>query len=127
MATQQPLILVVDDQIGVRRLIQEIFRDTAFRVITAAHGQEALAVAGLDMPRLVLLDMKMPVMDGLETLRALKSIHPSLPVVMMTAVGDGDRVQEALNSGALTCVHKPFDVFELQRLVEDVLQKEADR
>lgn len=126
MATQQPLVLVVDDQIGVRRLIQEIFRDSEVRVATAGHGQEALAVAGLDAPRVVLLDMKMPVMDGLETLRALKSMHPQVPVIMMTAVGDGERVQEALASGAFTCIHKPFDVFELQRLIEDLLQKEAE-
>lgn len=127
MATQQPFILVVDDQIGVRRLIQEIFRDSEFRVATAGHGQEALAAAGLDLPSIVLLDMKMPVMDGLETLRALRSVHPKLPVIMMTAVGDGDRVQEALSLGAVTCVHKPFDIFELRKLIEDLLQKEADR
>lgn len=127
MPIEHPLILVVDDQIGVRRLVQEIFLGSPFRVITAGHGREALAVAGLDLPRVVLLDMKMPVMDGLETLRALQAMHPKLPIIMMTAVGDGERVQEALASGALACVHKPFDIFELRRLIEDVLEKEADR
>lgn len=125
MPVQQPSVLVVDDQIGVRLLVQEIFRDSSLRVLTAGHGQEALAVAALDQPALVLLDMKMPVMDGLETLRALKALHPKVPVIMMTAVGDGERVQEALATGAVTCVHKPFDIFELRKLIEGMLLKEG--
>ncbi|MDB4894650.1 MAG: response regulator [Firmicutes bacterium] len=121
MPTESPLMLVVDDQLGVRRLIQEVFKEVGFRVATAAHGQEAVAIAAAEVPALVLLDMKMPVMDGLETLRALKSLYPDLIVLMMTAVGDGERVNEALSSGAVHCVSKPFDVFELRQLVQDVL------
>lgn len=125
MATEAPLILVVDDQLGVRRLIQEVFREIGYRVAAAAHGQEAIALAAAEQPALVLLDMKMPVMDGLETLRALKGSYPSLPVFMMTAVGDGDRVSEALSSGAETCINKPFDVFALRTLVQDRLIQEG--
>lgn len=125
MATTAPLILVVDDQLGVRRLIQEVFREIGYRVATAAHGQEALALAAVTTPDLVLLDMKMPVMDGLETLRTLKGLYPDLIVLMMTAVGDGDRVQEALNMGARDCINKPFDVFALRQLAQSVLEKEG--
>lgn len=125
MSTRSTLILVVDDQLGVRRLVQEIFRDDGYRVATAAHGQEALAAATVELPDLALLDMKMPVMDGLETLRALKGLSPDLPVMMMTAVGDGERVSEALSCGAVRCINKPFDVFELRQLVRDVLNEEA--
>jgi two-component system, response regulator, stage 0 sporulation protein F len=124
MTPESPLVLVVDDQMGVRRLIQEIFREIGFRVVAAAHGQEALALCSVELPGLVLLDMKMPVMDGMETLRALHSLYPSLPVIIMTAVGDGDRVSEVLASGARSCINKPFDVFELRRLVQEVLEGE---
>ncbi|HWH68868.1 MAG TPA: response regulator [Candidatus Sulfotelmatobacter sp.] len=124
MSVEAPLILVVDDQMGVRRLIQEVFRGVGYRVATAVHGQEAMALCSVELPALVLLDMKMPVMDGVETLRTLRNLYPELPVIIMTAVGDGDRVSEVLSSGARSCVSKPFDVFELRQLVQQVLEEE---
>lgn len=124
MRTESPLILVVDDQMGVRRLIQEIFREIGYRVATASHGQEAMALCSVELPALVLLDMKMPVMDGMETLRTLFSLYPDLPVIIMTAVGDGDRVSEVISLGARSCINKPFDVFALRQLVQKVLEEE---
>lgn len=124
MAQEAPLILVVDDQMGVRRLIQEVFREVGCRVATAAHGQEAIALCSVELPSLVLLDMKMPVMDGLETLRALRNLYATLPIIIMTAVGDGDRMGEVMAGGAKACISKPFDVFELRRIVQQVLEEE---
>lgn len=124
MPAEAPLVLVVDDQMGVRRLIQEVFREVGYRVATAVHGQEALALCSVELPGLVLLDMKMPVMDGIETLRTLRHLYPELPVIIMTAVGDGDRVSEVLSMGARNCISKPFDVFELRQLVQQVLEEE---
>lgn len=80
-------------------------------------------MASMELPALALVDLKMPVMDGLEALRALKSIDPSLPVLMMTAVGEG-RVSELLANGARDCITKPFDIFALRDLVRQVLQEE---
>jgi two-component system response regulator (stage 0 sporulation protein F) len=119
-----PLILVVDDQAGVRLLLREVFREIGYRVALAAHGQEAVVMASVEMPSLALVDLKMPVMDGLETLRALKELDPALPVMMMTAVGEG-RVSEMLANGARDCITKPFDVFALRDLVQQVLQEEG--
>lgn len=124
MSSEAPLILVVDDQMGVRRLIQEVFREVGYRVATAIHGQEAMALCSVELPAVVLLDVKMPVMDGVETLRTLHNIYPDLPVIIMTAVGDGDRVQEVLSIGARTCISKPFDVFDLRQQVQKVLEEE---
>lgn len=125
MQANERLILVVDDQLGVRRLIQEVFREQGYRVVTAANGREAVAMASAVPPAVALIDMKMPVMDGLEALRILKSIHPDTVVLMMTAVGDEDRINEALIVGAHTCISKPFDVFALRKLVEGVLREEG--
>lgn len=125
MPDPAPLILVADDQPGVRRLIQEVFREDGYRVVTAANGQEAVALARAELPALVLLDMKMPVMDGMEALRALKISQPKTLIIMMTAVGEGAWVQEAIGAGAHTCIAKPFDVFALRELVEQVLLREA--
>ncbi len=126
MAAASPLVLVVDDQLGVRRLIEEMFKEVGYRVAAAAHGQEALAVAGAEEPDVVLLDMKMPVMDGLETLRALKRFYPDVVVLMMTAVGDRERVSEALRLGAVDCIEKPFDVFALREQVQQLVRKEHE-
>jgi len=120
-------ILVVDDQLGVRRLLQELFGEEGFDVLLAGHGGEALELAKRQTPTLALVDVKMPVMDGLETLRALKQVYPDLPVVMMTAVGDGERVAEALKSGALKAITKPFDVFAVRTMVLDLIQDRSPK
>ena len=119
--THIPHILVVDDQKGIRRLVQEIFRGDPYRVSLAANGAEALETAAKDCPHLVLLDVKMPVMDGVETLRRLRQVHPLIPVIIMTAVGDGDRVREALGLGAICSVTKPFDVHQLRNLISSTI------
>jgi two-component system response regulator (stage 0 sporulation protein F) len=125
MEKSERLILVADDQLGVRRLIQEVFREDGYRVLLASNGQEAVTAARSELPGLALLDMKMPVMDGLEALRLIKDMHPETIVLMMTAVGEEDWIQEALNSGAHRCISKPFDIFALKELVEHVLQGEG--
>lgn len=121
MLTETPLILVVDDQPGVRLLVQEIFREVGYRVITAAHGQEALALLADLRPTLALVDVRMPVMDGRATLCAMQMARPEMPVIMMSAVEDGDAVNAALAEGARLIVSKPFDVFHLRAVVQQVL------
>ncbi|MGE5673538.1 MAG: response regulator [Mycobacterium leprae] len=117
MGSRTPLILAVDDQPGVRRLLQELFKEVGYRVATAVNGQEAIALATVERPDLALLDVKMPVMDGLDALRTLKGLYPEMPVFMMTAVGDGEQMSQATSLGAEGCINKPFDVFEVRRRV----------
>lgn len=125
MEKAEQLILVADDQLGVRRLIQEVFREDGYRVLLASNGQEAVTAARCEPPVLALLDMKMPVMDGLEALRLIKGMRPNTIVFMMTAVGEEEWIQEALNTGAHQCISKPFDIFALKELVGRVLQGEG--
>ncbi len=117
-----PLILVVDDQPAVRRLVQEVFHQAGYRVLTAANGEQALALTAAELPDLAILDVRMPVMGGVETLRRLQQLEPDLPVLMMTAVGDDAQVREALDLGARQALTKPFDVFRLRDLVRSLLE-----
>ncbi|MGE5591132.1 MAG: response regulator [Bacillota bacterium] len=119
----RPTVLVVDDQVGVRKLLEAALGGDGYAVTTAGNGQEALDLlaAGAEPPSLALVDLRMPVLDGVRTLAALKERYPSLPVVMMTAVGDVDRDVEVLRLGAVETISKPFDLNEVRALVAGLL------
>lgn len=115
-------MLVVDDQLGVRRLLAEAFKDQGITVILAANGYEALEKLKEHLPDLVLLDMKMPGMSGLEVLREIKRLYPRQAVVMMTAYGELEIVREALRLGVKEYIAKPFDINELRLLVHRIIE-----
>lgn len=114
-------LLIVDDQQGVRRLLYEAFSDEGYRVRMAAGGQEALLMASQEMPDIILLDIKMPVMNGLETLRELRKVNPDIPVLMMTAYGELEVVEGAKKLGVKHYLTKPFDLHEVSLLVKGIL------
>ncbi|RKO65603.1 response regulator [Desulfofundulus salinus] len=117
-------LLVVDDQAGVRRMLLEAFSDDGYEVELAVSGPEALKKlrnGGID---LVLLDMKMPGMSGLDTLRETRKLNPDIPVIMMTAYGELELLGEAKKLGVRHYVSKPFDLQEVRYLVRALL---ADR
>ncbi|HBI99956.1 response regulator [Lysinibacillus sp. FSL R7-0073] len=115
-------LLIVDDQQGIRLLLNEVLKKEGYVTYLAANGLEALKYADEQDMDCVLLDMKIPGMDGIEILRRLKEKFPKLPVFMMTAYGELDVVQEALNLGAIRYFTKPFDIFEVRDEVNKVLQ-----
>lgn len=102
-------ILVVDDEKNFRRILEALFIEEGYEVLTAENGQDALDVFRQSDVDLILTDMKMPVMDGMHLLEAVKQIDPQLPVIMMTAHGTVDKAVEAMQKGAYTYVLKPFD------------------
>jgi CheY-like chemotaxis protein len=123
-------ILVVDDEPDVAELFRQRFRREARQgtyVLHFAHsGQEALdkLAGGIEpLPIVILSDINMPVMDGLQLLREIKTRRPDLPVMMVTAYGDDDRRQRARDLGACEFLSKPvdFDLLkaQLQRLPDD--------
>ncbi len=85
LETPRPTVLVVEDDTHQRALYEEELQDEGYRVLTAGDGREALAVAGADRPDLVVLDVNMPVMDGLDTLAALLEVDRHVPVIINTA------------------------------------------
>ena len=102
-------ILIVDDEKNYLTILSAILEDEGFEVLTALGGQEALEIHKTSDLDLILTDMKMPAMDGIELLENLKSVDTDLPVIMMTAHGTVDKAVEAMQKGAYTYVLKPFD------------------
>ena len=102
-------ILVVDDQEDIRWLFSNLLREAGYAVSTAADGQEALQVAARQRPQLVLMDVRMPGVDGITALGRLKQGDPHLPVIMLTAYGDVPGAVQAMKLGAENYLLKPFN------------------
>jgi len=115
-------LLIVDDNASVRRLLFEIISDEGYKVETAGSGTETIRMVNSNMPSLILLDVKMPGMSGLETLEKLKVHAPDLPVIMMTAYSEMDACQEAKNRGLVReYLKKPFEIDELRFLIRNIM------
>jgi len=107
----QHTILVVDDEQAIRASVQDLLQDEGYKVETAASGEEAMARFGPDSPPpvdAVLLDIWLPNMDGIEVLKAVKQIHPALPVIMLSGHANIETAVTATKSGAYHFIEKPF-------------------
>jgi len=113
-------ILIVDDQKGVRRLLEELFKKDGWEVQLAADGKEAIQRADEFLPDIILMDMKMPIMNGLEASRIILNNISDLDIIMMTAYGEMDVVKEALDAGVKKCITKPFDIINLRDTVNQM-------
>lgn len=111
-------ILIVDDQFGIRILLNEVFQKEGYKTFQAANGNQALEIVTRESPNLVLLDMKIPGMDGIEILKRMKKLNQDIRVIIMTAYGELDMIQEAKDLGALTHFAKPFDIDDLREAVK---------
>ncbi|EMR07869.1 Sporulation initiation phosphotransferase F [Bhargavaea cecembensis DSE10] len=114
-------ILIVDDQNGIRLLLEEVFKRDGFKTSVAKNGYEAIERFKDTPPDCVLLDMKMPGMDGIEVLREFKSQRPDIPVFMMTAYGEQEQIDAAKALGAEKYFTKPFDIHELRSEIGGIL------
>jgi DNA-binding NtrC family response regulator len=110
-------ILVVDDEVNARTALHELLRDEGYAVETAADAFKALGKAAEFAPDLVLTDLKMPGMDGLQLLARLHETDPELPVVVMTAFGEVESAVRAMRSGARDYLAKPVNVGELSVVI----------
>ncbi|MFD2614561.1 response regulator [Paenibacillus gansuensis] len=120
-------VLIVDDQNGIRVLLLEVFSSEGYRTFQASNGKLALEIVRKESPDLVLLDMKIPGMDGLEILKHIKNIDKEIKVIMMTAYGELDMIKESTELGALMHFTKPFDIDEMIAAVNSQLGRENSR
>jgi nitrogen regulation protein NR(I) len=115
-------ILIVDDEESVRYSFRKLFREPGCEIIEASNGLEAIAVIKNDLPDLVLMDIEMPGLNGLDAIQKIKALHPQLPVIIITAFGTTERVIAAMKYGAYEYLEKPFDVGRLKEVVSEALE-----
>lgn len=117
-------VLIVDDE----EVIRDFFAHTLleYRIITAASGEEAIDMVKKDRPDLVLLDIKMPGIDGIETLRRIKEIDRGIVVIMLSAHGTLETNLEAARLGAYTSIAKPFDLEDTKSMIKGALLSESN-
>lgn len=116
-------ILIVDDQQGIRLLLKEVFNNEGYETFLASNGIEAIQYVENNTIDCVLLDMKIPGMNGLEILKHIKSLFEKLPVLMMTGDGDMNLVHNAKELGANHFFTKPFDIFEMKDTINKLLKE----
>lgn len=116
-------ILIVDDEIHVVRLLKKFLISRAYDVHTATNGLEAVQKVMEIKPHLVLLDIIMPGIGGLETLKGIKKINPKIAVIMVTAVIDEELAKRAMQLGADGYIYKPFDIYDVEnRILTKMIQ-----
>ncbi len=121
--TPRGRVLVVDDESNARNALAELLREEGYGVETAADGFKALAKFDDFSPDLVLTDLRMPGMDGLELLRTVRKRDPEVPVLVMTAHGAVDTAVAAMREGAADYLAKPLNFDELSMVVERALER----
>ena len=120
-------MLVIDDDPGLRDYLEALASSRGYEVFTAGTGEEGIKALEEARPDLVTLDLVLPGMDGLETLRRLKERLPDVPVVMLSGHGQARSIVEAMKLGASDFLRKPFEVEELEVACQKALEKRALR
>lgn len=117
-----PKLLVVDDELGVQESLRMIFKED-YDVLTAANSEEAFKIIDEKDPELVLLDVILPGMDGMDVLRKVRSMKPQIQVIMVTAQDKVKTAVEAIKLGAFDYIRKPYDIDELRDLAKRALER----
>jgi len=123
----RPLMLVVDDDPGTSGLLREVFVQEGFQVENASSGAEALALASATAFDIVLCDVQMPDLDGIEVLRRLRHVAPDSTVILVTAYGTIETAIRALHEGAFDYVRKPFKLDEVRLCVGRAMERRRVR
>jgi two-component system response regulator AtoC len=115
-------ILIVDDDESIRTLLAAVLAREGFQTVAARDGQEGLALFRATSPDIVLMDIRMPGMSGIEAMRAMLELRPGAAVILMTAYADLDTAVQAIKSGVFDFIIKPFDLAEISLLVDRAYQ-----
>jgi len=120
-----PKLLIVDDEADIREFAKNFFSKRSIEVFTASGGREALGVISSEKPDLVLLDVRMEEMTGLEVLRVLRGEKNLVKIIMVTGVENGESVKEAHDLGIAGYIHKPLVLEELEKVVLKELRSQT--
>ncbi len=115
-------ILIVDDDPQLRKSFQKILVEEGYTLQTASTGEAGICSMEQNSPDLVIMDVRMPGINGLEAFKAMHKLDSKLPVIIMTAFGTTDTAIEAIKAGAFDYILKPFDIPEILNLIEKALQ-----
>lgn len=124
-AKKGALVLVVDDDYSTCATLKNILSKKSYTVGTAHTGEEAVAMVKEHTYNIILIDVKLPTINGLETYLAIKEANPKAVTIIMTAYRQemADLVQQAIENGAYTCLYKPLDMEELLKLVDEIWKR----
>jgi CheY-like chemotaxis protein len=116
-------ILIADDDAEMRETLSSMLESEGYAIIKAENGEEAVKLAGRELPALVMLDIHMPKMDGLTACKAIKSdkVTKGIPVVMLTVEGSIHEIQQAISYGAKTYITKPSSRAEILKVVKSII------
>ena len=122
---KRPTILIVDDDKNICKMIEASLRkERKYDLETALNGEACMRIVREEPPDLVLMDIQMPGIDGIETLKNIKAEDPHIPVIIMTAYGTIERAVQSMKLGAYDFLTKPFNREELLARVRSLLQSE---
>jgi len=110
-------LLIVDDESDIREFARNFFKKRKLEVFVASGGRQALDLIASDNPDLILLDIRMEEMTGIEVLRELRKSKPDVKVIMVSGVEDVETIKEANALGVIGYIHKPFILEELEKIV----------
>jgi len=125
MANAKQVILIVDDEEGLREGLSRLLEGEGYAIVAAETGEEALQILQQSHIDLVLTDMRMPGMSGIDLLKKIRESYGELGVIILTGYGQIESYIEAMNFGAIEYVSKPFKVNELKFIVNKVLTEHA--
>jgi two-component system response regulator (stage 0 sporulation protein F) len=116
-------LLIVDDEPKIRSMLTGCLEQDGRTITTAASGEEAMKLIAQDPPQLMIVDMKMPGLSGLEVLREIRTHTPPIGVFLLTGFDDETIEQQAHALGALGVIHKPLMFAEIRQLISDAIAK----
>ena len=121
MPDNEKIILIIDDEEGARDFIKSFFEDREYKVVATPNGKEGIGIIQSGKAGLVLLDMRMPEMNGIDILTELKNNNISANVYLMTGVDEGDELEKARALGIKGIVKKPVNLTELCSIVKECI------
>ncbi|MBF0409563.1 MAG: response regulator [Candidatus Riflebacteria bacterium] len=122
-AKHDPKVLIVDDSEVMRKLLGSLLKNNGFEVVEAKNGRDAINIFWDVKPDLITMDITMPEMDGITTLKEIMKLDPHARIVMISAVGTVDRVKDAIYAGAKSFVVKPYEANKVIATLRAVLEK----